>query len=39
MTREEIYNQCVQKIDKTNCLLLESATGTGKLNNNRFRKS
>ena len=30
MTREEIYNQCVQKIDKTNCLLLESATGTGK---------
>lgn len=30
MTREEIYNQCVQKIDKTNTLLLEAATGTGK---------
>lgn len=30
MTREEIYNQCVQKIDKTNCLMLELATGTGK---------
>lgn len=30
MSREEIYNQCVQKIDKTNCLLLECATGTGK---------
>ena len=30
MTREEIYTQCVEKIAKTNCLLLESATGTGK---------
>jgi superfamily II DNA or RNA helicase len=30
MTREEIYAACVEKIDKTNCLLLESATGTGK---------
>lgn len=30
MTREEIYNQCVQKIDKTSCLLMELATGTGK---------
>jgi superfamily II DNA or RNA helicase len=30
MTREEIYTQCVEKIDKTNCLLLEAATGMGK---------
>lgn len=30
MTREEIYNQCVQKIDKTNGLMLELTTGTGK---------
>ena len=30
MTREEIYTQCVEKIAKTNCLLLEAATGTGK---------
>ena len=30
MTREEIFSQCVQKIDKTNTLLLEAATGTGK---------
>lgn len=30
MTRDQIYQQCVEKIDKTNCLLLESATGTGK---------
>jgi superfamily II DNA or RNA helicase len=30
MTREEIYAQCVEKIAKTNCLLLEAATGTGK---------
>lgn len=30
MTREEIYQQCVEKIDKTNCLLMELATGTGK---------
>lgn len=29
MTREEIYQECVQKIDKTNCLLLEAATGIG----------
>ena len=30
MTREEIYSQCVRQISKTNTLLLESATGTGK---------
>jgi superfamily II DNA or RNA helicase len=30
MTREEIYSQCVEKIAKTNCLLIEAATGTGK---------
>lgn len=30
MTREQIYTQCVEKIDKTNCLLLEAATGIGK---------
>ena len=30
MTREEIYTQCVQEISKTNCLLMELATGTGK---------
>lgn len=30
MTRNEIYSACVEKIAKTNCLLLESATGTGK---------
>lgn len=30
MTRDEIYAQCVEKIAKTNCLLLEAATGTGK---------
>lgn len=30
MTRDEIYNQCVEKISKTNCLLLEAATGLGK---------
>ena len=30
MTRDQIYQQCVQQIAKTNCLLLESATGTGK---------
>ena len=30
MTREEIYRACVEKIAKTNCLLLELATGTGK---------
>lgn len=30
MTREEIYQQCVEKIAKTNCLLLELPTGYGK---------
>lgn len=30
MTREEIYNQCVQQIAKTNCLLMELPTGYGK---------
>lgn len=30
MTRSEIYSQCVQKIDKTNCLLMELSTGVGK---------
>ena len=30
MTRQEIYNQCVQKIAKTDSLLIEAATGTGK---------
>lgn len=30
MTREEIYTQCVEKIAKTNCLLMELATGYGK---------
>ena len=30
MTRDEIFAQCVQKIAKTNCLLLEAATGLGK---------
>ena len=30
MTRSEIYEQCVQKIDKTNCLLMELSTGVGK---------
>ena len=30
MTRNEIYEQCVQKIAKTNCLLMELATGFGK---------
>lgn len=30
MTREEIYTQCVEKIAKTNCLLMELATGFGK---------
>jgi superfamily II DNA or RNA helicase len=30
MTREQIYAACVEQIAKTNCLLLESATGTGK---------
>ena len=30
MNREEIYQQCVQKIAKTSCLLMELATGYGK---------
>ena len=30
MTRSEIYEQCVQKIAKTNCLLMELSTGVGK---------
>jgi superfamily II DNA or RNA helicase len=30
MTRDEIYAQCVEKIAKTNCLLMELATGYGK---------
>lgn len=30
MTREEIFKQCVEKIDKTNCLLMELSTGVGK---------
>ena len=30
MNREEIYQQCVHKIDKTNCLLLQLPTGFGK---------
>ena len=30
MTRDEIYAQCVEKIAKTNCLLMELATGFGK---------
>lgn len=30
MTRSEIYEQCVEKIAKTNCLLMELATGYGK---------
>ena len=30
MTREEIYQACLDVIHKSKCLLLESATGTGK---------
>lgn len=30
MTREEIYDACLQAMTKSKCLLLESATGTGK---------
>ena len=30
MTREEIYTACLQAISMSDCLLLESATGTGK---------
>ena len=30
MTREEIYERCVEKISNTNCLLLELPTGYGK---------
>lgn len=30
MTRDEIYQKCVEEIDKVNCLLLQAATGFGK---------
>ena len=30
MTREQIYKECVNKIAKTNCLLMELSTGVGK---------
>jgi len=30
MTREQIYKECVDKIAKTNCLLMELSTGVGK---------
>lgn len=30
MTREEIYDSCLDKIGKSHCLLLEAATGLGK---------
>ena len=30
MSREEIFEQCVQEIAKTNCIMLEAATGVGK---------
>ena len=30
MTRDEIFEQCVQRINKTYCLLMEAATGVGK---------
>ena len=30
MSREEIYNACLQAMTKSNCLLMELATGTGK---------
>lgn len=30
MTREEIYTSCQEALSRSNCLLLESATGTGK---------
>jgi superfamily II DNA or RNA helicase len=30
MNREEVYGACLQSIQKSNCLLLELATGTGK---------
>lgn len=33
MTREEVYNECVTKIDKCNFLLLELPTGFGKTKN------
>lgn len=29
MTREEIYSACLEKIGKSDCLLMELATGTG----------
>jgi len=30
MTREEVYESCLQKLGNSNCLLLEAATGLGK---------
>jgi len=30
MTREQIYKECINKIAKTNCLLMELSTGVGK---------
>ena len=30
MTRDEIYEKCVEEIAKTNCLLLQLPTGYGK---------
>ena len=30
MTREEIYEACLQAMTKSKCLLVEAATGTGK---------
>ena len=30
MTRQEVYNACITGIEKSNCLLLEAATGLGK---------
>ena len=38
MTRDEIYQKCVEEIAKTNCLLLQAATGVGNISN-RFRKT
>ena len=38
MTRDEIYQKCVEEIDKVNCLLLQAATGFGDISN-RFRKT
>lgn len=30
MTREEVYAECLSRLDKSNCLLMELATGFGK---------